>query len=331
MTRSSFVHLLVVATCSYGKRVAPTPDLQIRSLPAGSIVARTQEWSTRLESTATKRLPARQLYKGDHWTVVRELDAVGAAAGFRVEVWIASAGYGLIPMNAEIASYGATFAPDHEDYVLGRKPLGDEELLSEWWSQIAAWCGPAPTTARTVTELARQHPDTPMLVLASRPYAQALESDLLEASDALDSPELLSIVAIGLDATSPLAEFVLPGDARFSTWLGGTLTSLNARVGRAILERVNEWGVNRVEIGRGLLERLKELDPYLQPKRKIREDDDVRAYIRTALSANPRAAHSRLLRSFRTEGYACEQGRFRRLYREVQQTISVLPIGIENS
>ena len=170
-----------------------------------------------------------------------------------------------------------------------------------------------------------------MLVIASRPYARALEVDLLEAADTLDFPELLSIVAIGLDSTSPLAEFVLPGDARFSTWLGGTLTSLNARVGRAILERVHEWGVRRGEIGTGLLELLKELSPYTQPKRKIRRDDEVRDYIRTALEANPKAAHSPLLRSFRADGYACEQGRFRRLYEDVKQTVPDLLIGIERS
>ena len=331
MTHSSSASLLVVATCSYGKRVVPTPDLEIRSLPTGSIQARVQEWSTRLEGAATERVPARRLYKGDHWTIIRELDDVGSATGLAVEVWIASAGYGLIPMNAEIASYGATFAPGHEDFVLGRRPLGKDNLLTEWWSRIATWSGPAPSAARTVTDLAQQHPDTPILVIASRPYARALETDLLEASDALDSPELLSIVAIGLDATSPLAEFVLPGDARFSTWLGGTLTSLNARVARAILEHVNEWGVRRGGIGTGLVERLNKLSPYTQPKRKIREDDEVREYIRAALEANPKAAHSRLLRSFRSEGYACEQGRFRRLYENVKQAVPDLLIGIERS
>ena len=298
-------------------------------MPSGSIEARVREWSIRLENSPTERVPALQLYKGDHWTIVCELDDVGSAAGLGVEVWIASAGYGLIPMDAEIASYGATFAPDHEDFVLGPKPFESEKAPSEWWSWIAAWDGPAPTTARSVTELARQHPDTPMLVIASRAYARALELDLLDASSTLASSRNLSIVAIGFGSTSPLAEFVLPGDARLSTWLGGTLTSVNARVGKAILEHVNEWGLRRDEIGRGLLGRLEELDPYTQPKRENRGDDEVRTYIRAALEANPKSAHSRLLRSFRADGYACEQGRFRRLYQDVKQAVPDLLTGIE--
>ena len=331
MKRNPTPDLLVVATCSYGKRVAPPPDLEVRSLPNGSIEARVQEWSTRLERTPTERVPARELYKGDHWTVVRNLEVVGSPAGVGVEMWIASAGYGLIPMDAEIASYGATFAPEHDDFVLGPTPIKRESTPSDWWSLIAAWAGPAPTTARSVTELARQHPNTPMLVIASRPYARALESDLLDALGTLNSPELLSIVAIGLDSTSPLAGFVLPGDARFSTWLGGTLTSVNARVGKAIVERVNEWGLTREEIGRGLLARLEELDPYTHPKRENLRDGEVRTYIRAALQADPATAHSRLLRSFRAEGYACAQGRFRKLYHDVKHTVPDLFAGNQRS
>ena len=331
MKRDPTPDLLIVVTCSYGKRVAPPPDLEVRSLPSGSIETRVQEWSTRLEMTPAERTPARELYKGDHWSVVRELEVVGCSKGLGVEMWVASAGYGLIPMDAEIASYGATFARDHEDFVLGPTPIKEEAAPSEWWSRIAAWDGPAPNTARSVTELARQHPNTPMLVIASRPYARALELDLLDASDTLASSEFLSIVAIGFDSTSPLAEFVLPGDARFSTWLGGTLTSVNARVGKAILERVNEWGLTRDEIGQGLLARLEELDPYTQPKRESRRDDEVRTYIRAALGVDPATAHSRLLRSFRAEGYACEQRRFRRLYEDVKHAVPDLFAGIERS
>ena len=331
MIRKPTPNLLVIATCSAGKTLAPPPDLKVRSLPNGSIEARVKEWSTRLEATLTERVPTRELYKGDHWSVVRQLEVVGSTTGLGVEVWIASAGYGLVPMDAEVASYGATFAPDHQDFVLGPKPPKEEAAPSAWWSRIAAWDGPAPTTSRSVTELARQHPDTPLLVISSRTYARALELDLLDASRTLDSPELLSIVATGHDSTSPLAEFVLPGDARFSTWLGGTLTSLNARVGKAILERVSDWGFARDGIARGLLGRLEELDPYTRPARANRKDSEVRTFIRAALEANPATAHSRLLRSFRAKGYACEQGRFRRLYDDVKHTVPDLFAGIERT
>ena len=331
MRQDTSLDLLIVATCSYGKKVAPPPELKIRSLPSGSIATRVQEWSTRLETTSAERTPARDLYKGDHWTAVRELEVVGSSVGLRAEMWIASAGYGLIPMNAEIAAYGATFAPDQQDYVLDRTSTNKKTASSEWWSRITSWRGPMPRVARSLTELAEQHSNTPMLVIVSQPYARALELDLLGASGMLDSSKNLSIVSIGLESSSPLAEFVLPGDARFSTWLGGTLTSVNARVGKAIVERVHEWGLTRGGIGRGLSARLEDLDPYAQPKRESRGDDEVRTYIRTALEENPTTTHSRLLRSFRAEGYACAQDRFRRLYEDVRRTDPENHTGIEGA
>ena len=329
MRRKPPTDLLIVATCSYGKTIVPPSDLEARSLPAGSVDTRVQEWSNRLEA-ATPRVPARELYKGDHWTAVRGLADVAADVGLRVQMWIASAGYGLISIDAEIASYGATFAPDHEDFVLGRASIKTEGTPADWWSRIAAWAGPEPTRPRTVTALARRHPTTPTLVIASRPYARALMSDLLGTAAALDSQDLLSIVSIGLGTTSPLERFVLPGDARFSTWLGGTLTSVNARVGKAILERVHEWGLTRDMIERGLSARLEELDPYTQPKREVCRDDEVRDYIRTALHANPASAYSRLLRSFRADGYACEQERFRRLFEDVKHGSDIV-VRVESS
>lgn len=329
MRRDPAPDLLIVATCSYSKRIAPSARLEVRSLPSGSIDDRVQEWSTRLETTSAERRPARELYKGDHWTAVCEFELVGSSVGLNVEVWVASAGYGLIPLSAEIASYGATFAPEHDDFVLDCAPSRGGGATSEWWSRLAAWHGPSPEAARSLTELAVTHPNTPMLVIVSEPYARALELDLLGASRLLDSSNNLSIVSIGLGPASPLAEFVLPGDARFSTWLGGTLTSVNARVGRAILERVNKWGLARDEIGRGLSARLEELDPYRQPKRENRGDDEVRTYIQTALAASPKATHSRLLKSFREEGYACAQDRFRRLYEDVKCAAPDLFTGVE--
>ena len=55
------------------------------------------------------------------------------------------------------------------------------------------------------------------------------------------------------------------------------------------------------------------------PARKAVTDEDVRVFVRNALRANPRARHTALLREYREAGYACEQKRFGRLFKEVEQ------------
>ena len=54
--------------------------------------------------------------------------------------------------------------------------------------------------------------------------------------------------------------------------------------------------------------------------RKAVTDEDVRVFVRNALRANPRARHTTLLREYREAGYACEQKRFGRLFKEVEQS-----------
>lgn len=57
------------------------------------------------------------------------------------------------------------------------------------------------------------------------------------------------------------------------------------------------------------------------PKRRaagaIMSDDEVRAFIRSKLAVDRSLRHTRLLRTLREGGRACEQGRFRRLFKEV--------------
>jgi hypothetical protein len=56
------------------------------------------------------------------------------------------------------------------------------------------------------------------------------------------------------------------------------------------------------------------------PARKAVTDEDVRVFVRNALRANPQARHTTLLREYRESGYACEQKRFGRLFKEVEQS-----------
>ena len=55
-----------------------------------------------------------------------------------------------------------------------------------------------------------------------------------------------------------------------------------------------------------------------QDGRQKMTDDDVRDFIRQALMRDPRAAQTKLLRSLRDTGRACEQARFKRLFIEVR-------------
>lgn len=312
--------LRVIATCSQRKRRNPDPALLARNLPEEPVAVRVQDWLGRLRDSTGERLAAIDMYAGDHWSVVRDLETVGTAE-LEIDLWIVSAGYGLIPRDAIIQAYGATFSAAQHDFVLDRTQGEDRSsALGEWWRSLAGWSGPKPGMPRTLAALARAEPATPLLVIASAEYVAALAGDLAAARDALEEPERLSIASIGGRNGSELSGSLLPGDARVQDWLGGAMQSLNARLAREVVRRNEEWTLRRPEIAEHINRELESRGEFSRPPREPRDDAEVRSFIREALEQDPGARHTPLLRRFRDKGHACEQSRFRRLYQEVTGT-----------
>jgi hypothetical protein len=57
--------------------------------------------------------------------------------------------------------------------------------------------------------------------------------------------------------------------------------------------------------------------------RERADDEEIKAFISEVLRHNPDASASPLLRRWRGDGRACEQGRFRDLYREVRDKVTL--------
>jgi hypothetical protein len=112
------------------------------------VTGRAAEWLRRLAETKCETVPAADLYAGAHWRAARE------AAGLAGRAWVASAGYGLIPFDAPIHPYSATFAPGEPDSVVPPKAKSRPADPADWWDALAKWSGPAPGAARRLADLA---------------------------------------------------------------------------------------------------------------------------------------------------------------------------------
>src|SRR5439155_924306 len=76
-------------------------------------------------------VPALDLYGGEHWQVARSLPAHGVEGGREVKLWVSSAGYGLVPAEAPLRPYAATFSSAQADSVL--RPGAPMSDLTVWW------------------------------------------------------------------------------------------------------------------------------------------------------------------------------------------------------
>lgn len=314
LQRSRPRQIRIVVTCSDRKSVAVPTELRIRTLPLGSVADRCRTWIERLERSTAPSKGAEMLYAGDHWAVVRSLPAAGP---WVVDLWVASAGYGLVPVAAKLKSYAATFARAHPDFVGIR---GDGASPGEWWRELGRWSGPVSGGPRSLAVLAAQEPARPLMVVASASYIRALASDILDARSRLADPEQIVVVCVGSPSDSRLDDVLVTADPRIQSVLGGAMQSVNVRLARHLLETAD--GVWNVHHFRGIAaDLIAGIPPAARPRRTPMTDAQVRAYIERELGYAPRPSRTQLLTRFRKDGLACEQARFGCLYADVTREI----------
>lgn len=305
----------VVVSCTDRKRLPAPDDLQLRSYDA-DLPTRAAAWIGRLEHPATEQVRAATLYKGEHWKVVEELSEVATAVQHGLQLSIASAGYGLLHPDELVEPYAATFATREIDSVTRRE--GSNEPASDaryWWHRLADRTRP-PGLPATLTELAEQDPDAPLVVALSGAYVRAVADDLVSAADALKDRGRLFLVSGGTSDTR-LDPFRVPLDARFQGALGGTMLSLNVRVTRHLIERTHDHGWDRGIVHRLLDAELRALPDRIRYDRASLSDEQVISFIEENLESHAAPSRSTLLRRLRDENLACEQKRFGRLYETV--------------
>ncbi len=310
----------VVVTCTNRKTVPPARSRTLRTVPGATIAARSSAWIGRLRDGTGENLPAERLYAGDHWHVVRSLAGLADEVGLRVEVWICSAGYGLIPLSARIRPYSATFSPNQADSVdRGIKRTTAQEARRQWWKELASWEGPCPGAPRSVAALITEHPISSVMLAVSAPYLDALSDDLEAALALPNAQDKVAIFCAGASERASLSSSLVPCDARLQGHVGGARSSLNVRLIRLALT-MTKGGRPDVASLRALFSRLLRRQPELRVyNRSQMTDQEVRDYIRKAIAREPAARPTPLLRCLRDSGLACEHRRFSTLFREVEE------------
>jgi hypothetical protein len=286
--------LTVLVTCTERKRLTPSTERQVRSLPAGTVADRADIWIDRLSQPVDK-LPLMDLYKGEAWQQVKALVHTAHRVGYMPDVVVASAGLGLRPGASMAGAYAATFAYGHADSV-----AADSDTARTWWTRLAT----APEALPSDSPLLRGR----VLVVASAAYARAMTPTLHQLAE---SASAALFVGGGCDIPGLTR---LPPNKALRVALGGTASSLNLRMARQWLElsggrdlcsaqTQREWG--------RWCARVQREESY---DRRRLSDEEIRRFIAQVVRADPAASMSTTLRALRDSGFACEQSRFRKLF-----------------
>ena len=311
-------HANIVVTCTKRKHRSPKESLRFRHIAKKSIDEGFSDWVDNLNRTDDGMLPARELYAGDHWTVACSLEQVTASSGYKVVIWVCSAGYGLLRIDSLIKPYSATFSSSHPDtvcrwsdgkYRRSYKPV--------WWELLSHWSGPGTATPRSLVGLAATFPTCPLLVVASRDYMEGLLDDCREARNALDDPNLLSIVSAGSKDLPGLTPNLIPSDVSLRWLVGGTVRAFNIRYTRKILLETDYQELRAPVLHRKFSEIVAQSPRPPAISRAKTSDEEVWRFIWTSLERHGLTGHTGLLRRFRDSGRACSQKRFSSIFESV--------------
>ena len=260
---------------------------------------------------APRTATAGELYVGRAMTEVKRVTCT-----LRTEFYVVSAGLGLVHESTAVPNYDLTVAS-------GQGPLS-EALQSSgasaaYWWRLLADRSPRRTP---LADLVRK--TAPRIVLLALPssYLSLVSDDLAEIDDEARLRLRIFTSTAGLRTISKkLANCVLPYDDRLESLPGfdGTRADFPQRALRHFVLELRAHPLSLTDAKSAVHRALGGLQPRTVPVRAKRTDDQIIDLIRshwTAYSGNS----ARLLRVLRDREFvACEQSRFRELWRLVKK------------
>jgi hypothetical protein len=303
--------LHIVASCADRKKHPAA--VRLRDVRGASVAARFSAWRNAIRDAEGPRARAEELYQGGYWSIVRELPRLAERMNWSSKLWVASAGYGVVSGDKQLVSYSATFSAGHEDSV---STVGEANAAKKWWRCATASKG---GLGISLSSLTKDDPKATVLVVASPSYVDAMEDDLAAAAGHVRNRGAVLIVSSREPSHEALSSSWVPSTGSLQGSLGGALVSLHARVARHLILSTPPRDFRKEKLALMIKKLGEEADPAAKRAAgSSMSDDDVLAFIRQRVAADPKASHTRLLRELRESGQACEQGRFRRLFKQVK-------------
>ena len=304
--------LAIITTCSRRKRVETEEELAGINFVAGSLPVVAEKW-TRARRSAVTKMPAEDLYVGRGFFEARK-----AASAVGADLWVISAGYGLIHKSTLISSYDITISPNSPQ-SLNRLVTSDNVCLDQWWT-----CINRGKQIRTITGLIESFPKTLFIIGVSRSYFKMIEKDLSQIST--DDLNRVRLCGLSDDVVHDLRvrNVLLPYDDRLESLgspFAGTRSDFPQRIIRHFTEKI--WRTDRSNSLTSHKNRvLKILESLEKPekisRRKLDDKEVLNLIVKHWTDIDGKSGKG--LRFLRDDlGVACEQKRFKNLFHEVRR------------
>lgn len=245
-------------------------------------------------------------------------EAARAAGSLSAELVVISAGLGLVRESDSIPSYSLTVAPGKQDTI--QRKLDAERVSPEVWWGVLRQSKPAILGLRGLF----QKMDAPLVLLSlSANYARLIKEELSGLAD--DDVRRLRIFGAGIGEYLPtnLSGSVMPYDARFNgpkSPLKGAMSDFGSRALHHYSQCLLEGTIRGLNASQDHADLSRLMSDWVMPETPVRKKLSDKQVIDFILEnwqkTEGRSGFShRLLRG---SGFACEQGRFRDLFKRAR-------------
>jgi hypothetical protein len=278
------------------------------------------EWGRRIQEVEATQHRAQDVYVGDHWRAASDAYRLAQRYSSRTELWVISAGYGLIACSTLIKSYSATFANGSADSVWRGPADGDRrEYLREWWHALSH--------EAALPDLLRRNQDDVIIICAGAAYVAAFEADLRRVVNDDATCDRVSVLSAGSEGTGPL----LPVNAQFRRLVGGTDAALNARLLRLLAAEAPMHRFSHSAMAARLRQMAASLPVVSPPMRVAITDEEVASEIEQLREDVPGVSRTAALRHLRASGIACGQTRFAAVWGRIASAHSAPTVLLETN
>ncbi len=296
---------ILITNCTNKKRVKADTELDAATLGQGSPYEVAQEWRTRVSET-DERHRAGRLYCGRSFS-----ESVVAANRLNAELWIVSAGMGLISNEDMVPAYNLSVSNTSSSPGAHMSGSWDSTL---WWKDVNKIWSPK----RSIRTLLSDNPKSLVIIALSGPYFHMVRADLQKIIPTERDRVRLIVHPANRSALPALSGNIMPYDERLDgpdSSFRGTQNDFAARAANHFCSLLVKNRVQSINYHRELV--AKSLSTFRRPervRRKQRTDTEIVQLI-ILNWAEARGLSGRMLRILRDkETIACEQSRFRRLF-----------------
>jgi len=300
----------IICPCTSSKKYPTSTTLELTNIDSSLSLAKACElWMNNIKTNNSKRYKASHLYKGGVWKKTLDIKNILSKKN-QTNLYIASAGYGLIHEDKEIYSYDCTFSPGDSNSIskFNNQLVNPSSVV--WWDKINTFSYDSFPS------------DSYFFIILPYDYLIASQNFIKQIIEKNDK-KVFIFIANKKSLPDFMKGHLIQFDSRFNSFQTGVMTNI---LQRAVFWLSNEIITKNIPLTHANLQnhidtKLSQYKTFTMPQRKHLPDNEIRKKIKQMILDNNISSASKGLSYYRKQGFACEQKRFGKLFKEVKSEL----------